>query len=265
MDPNQPQPPVINPLANYQFSSDELRVLKECERISFWQRSIPFATIAGALTYMGVKQGVLSPSKNPRLGPIPKVAFAAFFGYIAGKISYQNECAEKLMTLPNSKLAEILRQRKKGPFYGQISPDQGFGTGLALQPFSSYGGDSYSDEEAKSFKSSSLNLDDSRPTFSGLDDVYRPNLDTPPVANYDDLAPIETKPGVTYDDLRKKNREEFYKKQGQMPPPVNEQPIYRPPPVVRAPQQPSPYEPQQQVPQQEHESQRKNRYGDVWA
>lgn len=37
---------------------------------------------------------------------------AATMGYFVGKLSYQTKCAEKLMTLPNSPLAEALRQRK---------------------------------------------------------------------------------------------------------------------------------------------------------
>lgn len=231
-------------------------MLRECNRLSFYQRSLPFAGILGTLTYYGVKAGHLSG--NPRFGAAPKVCVAVAVGYFVGKISFQSKCAEMLMTLPNSKLAEILRQKKKGAFYGQLAPDQGFGSGLALQPFSSFS-DSYSDEQVRK-QSSALDMDESRPTFSGLDDVYRPNLDSPPVANYDDLAPIETKPGVGYDELRKKNREEFYKKQQAQPMPptsVNE-PLYRPP-VVRPPQ-PS-------VPESDpaHESQRKNRYGDVWT
>ena len=35
-------------------------------------------------------------------------------GYFVGKFSYQKQCAEKIMALPNSKLGEMLRQRKKG-------------------------------------------------------------------------------------------------------------------------------------------------------
>jgi hypothetical protein len=35
-------------------------------------------------------------------------------GYFMGKFSYQAKCAEKLMKLPNSRLAELLKQKKKG-------------------------------------------------------------------------------------------------------------------------------------------------------
>ena len=49
---------------------------------------------------------------STKWGPWPKVVFGATFGYFMGKLSYQSVCAEKLMTLPNSPLAEALRQRK---------------------------------------------------------------------------------------------------------------------------------------------------------
>lgn len=235
-----------------------MRVLRECNRISFYQRSLPLAGILGSLTYYGVKAGNLSG--NPRFGAAPKVCVAIAVGYFVGKVSFQSKCAEMLMELPNSKLAEVLRQKKKGAFYGQLAPDQGFGSGLALQPFSSFS-DSYSDEHVKK-QTSALDLDQSRPPVSELDDVYRPNLDSPPVANYDELAPLETKPGVSYEELRKKNREEYYKKQQVQPiPPANE-PQFRPP-IVRSPQ-PSPSGSETGA-DRSSESLRKNKYGDVWT
>lgn len=38
-------------------------------------------------------------------------------GYIGGKFSYQSACAQKIMRLPNSNLAESLRKRKGLPSY----------------------------------------------------------------------------------------------------------------------------------------------------
>jgi Ovarian carcinoma immunoreactive antigen (OCIA) len=46
-------------------------------------------------------------------GPAPKVGLAVIFGYFAGKVSYQQKCAEKLMKLPNSPLADALRKKKQ--------------------------------------------------------------------------------------------------------------------------------------------------------
>lgn len=35
-------------------------------------------------------------------------------GYFLGKFSYQKQCAEKIMQLPDSKLAEMLKMKKRG-------------------------------------------------------------------------------------------------------------------------------------------------------
>jgi hypothetical protein len=35
-------------------------------------------------------------------------------GYFIGKISYASKCEKKFMNLPNSKLGELLKEKKKG-------------------------------------------------------------------------------------------------------------------------------------------------------
>lgn len=70
------------------------------------------------------------------------------FGYFIGKFSYQRKCAEKLMRIPNSRLAELLKQRKRGGIMESLTPDQGFGSGLALPQFGG-ANDHYTDEFIK--------------------------------------------------------------------------------------------------------------------
>lgn len=58
---------------------------------------------------------VLSQLKpSTRFGATPKVVVGVILGYFIGKFSYQRKCAEKIMALPNSKLGEMLKARKKG-------------------------------------------------------------------------------------------------------------------------------------------------------
>jgi Ovarian carcinoma immunoreactive antigen (OCIA) len=45
--------------ANYQFSPEELRVLRECNRESFFQRSMPIGTGLGLGAWWAVKNGYL--------------------------------------------------------------------------------------------------------------------------------------------------------------------------------------------------------------
>lgn len=82
------------------------------------------------------------------------------------------------MRLPNSKLGELLSQRQRdGSVISRLNPDQGIGIGLTLSPFNSTG---ISDERIQEFpRSSALNLDlENRPSIAGLDDIYRPSLDS---------------------------------------------------------------------------------------
>ena len=53
--------------ANYQFSSEELRVFRECNAESFFQRSMPLGTAFGLAAYFGVKQGYIPVSWNMTL------------------------------------------------------------------------------------------------------------------------------------------------------------------------------------------------------
>ncbi|XP_029358734.1 OCIA domain-containing protein 1 [Echeneis naucrates] len=94
---------------DYIPTEEERRVFRECNNESFWYRSVPFSVVSMALTQALVARGTLSVS--PRFGSLPKVAFAGFCGYLAGKMSYMKTCQEKFKRLENSPLGEALRQR----------------------------------------------------------------------------------------------------------------------------------------------------------
>lgn len=123
-----------------------MNALKECNMESFFQRSLPLGTSFGLAAFVGCKRGILKPST--RFGAAPKIVMGVIFGYFLGKFSYQQKCAEKLMRLPNSRLAELLKQRKKGGIMESLTQDQGFGTGLALPQFGG-SNDHYTDEFIK--------------------------------------------------------------------------------------------------------------------
>jgi len=163
--------------ADYQFSAEEVKALRECNTESFFQRSLPFGTGLGLLAYFGVKNGYLQG--HVKYGAVPKVVMGVILGYFVGKFSYQQKCAEKIMRLPNSHLGELLRQRRQGGgVISSITPDENLGRAFTLAPFTPSSADVYSDEAFQPTRSTSLNLDtESRPTMAGLDDIYRPTLD----------------------------------------------------------------------------------------
>lgn len=239
------------PSAEYKFTPDEMRVLRECNTESFFQRSLPLGTLLGLSTYYGVKAGYLK--SHIKWGPTPKVMLAVTAGYFIGKFSYQNVCAEKFLKLPDSRLGEILRQRRRGVVHENIEP--GLGASMALAPFSSVSSNEvYSDLPQQS---TSLDIDSSRPAYPGLSDSNRPSLDseTPRLDDQDVNAPSA---GLkTYDELRKENRSEYQKNRG-----VNYRGVVEPtpPPTAQRRSPASDYE--SDVPQTTLTG-RRNKYGDI--
>ncbi|XP_050501428.1 OCIA domain-containing protein 1 [Diabrotica virgifera virgifera] len=231
-----------DPRSRYEFTPEELRVLKECNRESFYNRCLPISAFLAGSTYYGVKAGFLRG--NPRFGATPKVFVAVAVGYFLGKFSYQSKCAEKLMQLPNSQIGEMLRQKRRGNLKESI--DTGFGPSLGLAPFSSINpADTYSDISPYS----SLDLDTSRPENPGLDDYHRPSLDNPAVETLEEMPP-EQKISTSYEELRKKNREEYIQKRTGG---------YKEPPVRVT--EPSFLSPRQEKSTNTNE----NKYGDTWG
>lgn len=257
MNPNEPEPRrAVSPGRNrqqYTLSADEMRVLKECNKESFFKRCLPLSAFLASSTYLGVKNGYLKPSV--KYGATPKVIISVVIGYFIGKFSYQSKCAEKLMQLPNSQIGEMLRQRRRGNI--RENNDSGFGPGMSLTPFGNLSsGDVYSDLNPNS----SLDLDTTRPENPGLDDYYRPSLDNPVFEEEEDMPPVQ-KYTTTYEELRKKNREEYqqkrmgnYKEFSKLsspttPPQLSNEtyPTNADTPAAGSPQTP------------------KNKYGDVWG
>lgn len=189
--PGQQPAGQVNP-SQYRFSPEEMQVLGDCNRESFFQRSMPFGTLLGAGTFIAIQKGHLKP--NPRFGVIPKVTLAVMAGYFIGKLSYQQACAEKLMALPGSYIGQLLRERRDGKIGGKSPMTQRQGPTM----FGAKPSDIYSDAGP----GSSLDLDTDRPLFS--EDMYRPSTDSSnPVP---ESAPA---PALSYDDLRRKNRGDY--------------------------------------------------------
>ncbi|XP_045783727.1 OCIA domain-containing protein 1-like isoform X2 [Maniola jurtina] len=183
-------PARLNP-AQYKFSQDELRVLKECNTESFYQRSLPLGTGFGLAAFFGVQGGHLKP--NPRFGAFPKVTLAVIVGYFLGKLSYQQACAEKLMALPGSYIGQLLREKKEGR--------SGFPPPRSPAMFGASPEDIYSDAGP----GSSLDLDMDRPLFG--DDHYRAGQES-------GVGPTQAeggsaRPALSYDELRRRNRGEY--------------------------------------------------------
>lgn len=233
------QPPHRRMQSGYTPTEEEARVLKECNSESFWYRSVPFSIVSMLATQTLLYRGVLTSST--RFGSFPKLAFAGFFGYIAGKLSYIKQCREKFLKLENSPMAEIIRQgpRAQPQFPQRTDPPSEFSDGdvtalapvhtpIAAKPPSSVYSSKYESSAAEVPFSSSMS--ESSPTGIG-DNILK---DPEPI-----LEQTAKQKPVTYDELRDQNRD-LYHKAGLAP--------------SRAPVQEK--QPWKEV--------KKNKYGDVW-
>ncbi|XP_049884500.1 OCIA domain-containing protein 1-like [Pectinophora gossypiella] len=100
---------VTHPLRYYEFTQDEIKVLEECDKESFYRRCVPFSTLFATITYAAIKYGFLN--RNPHFGVVPKVIMAAFLGHVYGRLTYLSTCDAKLRELPkNSHLGNVMRQ-----------------------------------------------------------------------------------------------------------------------------------------------------------
>ncbi|XP_075990551.1 OCIA domain-containing protein 1-like [Anticarsia gemmatalis] len=220
--------------SQYKFSSEEMRVLGECNRESFVQRSLPLGTMGGITTFLAIQKGHLKP--NARFGAAPKVTLAVMAGYFIGKLSYQQACAEKLMALPGSYIGQLLRERRDGKIGGG-------GGGVKQRQGPTMFGAKPSDIYSDAGPGSSLDLDTDRPIFS--EDSYRPNESENTPLPVPDAQP--RRPDLSYDDLRRRNRGEHAETKQD---PYRTEPI---PEVQRARPAPIPYQPPPTT----------NKYGDV--
>jgi len=151
-----------------------------------------------------------------------------------------------LMRLPNSQLGEALRQRKlKGGFQEAITLDPS----LSLPPFG--------DVETYSDVGPHHEIDMDRPYPEGLDDSRRPTVDSPVFE--DEGLPAATQTlSSTYEELRRKNREEFEQKKTK---PFRGVTSPEEVPAVIRPRGTVPDTPSSPPPTGNRE---KNQYGDVW-
>jgi len=98
----------------------DARLINECRSEAFWSRGLPLMLGLSTATHLLVKMNKLSP--HPRYGSFFKVCWAAFFGNIFGKISYQTQCNEKLKADPNSILGRTIRRGKGEPLLTPTDP-----------------------------------------------------------------------------------------------------------------------------------------------
>lgn len=186
-----------------ELSKEEKEVFRECNRESLYYRCLPFAFVGMAATHMAVRKGILT--SHPLWGSSLKMTGAAFLGWVIGKFSYRKVCEEKFLALENSAIGDVIR-KTRGISSDSYHTDTRSKMGDEDLGFK---GASYSNQSDDYHSSTgSLNLDtDKNIQYSGLDDRERPSTDREILPETEDIEP--TPKSTTYDDLRKRNRDEF--------------------------------------------------------
>uniref|UniRef100_T1IRH9 OCIA domain-containing protein n=1 Tax=Strigamia maritima TaxID=126957 RepID=T1IRH9_STRMM len=242
------EPPTAHP-QKIRLTPEEIKVLRECNRESFYFRCVPFSTVAMASVHFAVKSGYLRP--NPRWGSAFKVMTAGFIGYIVGKFSYQQKCVEKIMQLPNSHLGEALRKKQERGNYDKLDID----IGESLRSAQRTGAADSSNFNYEPVDRIGVDTDKNI-VYEGLDDSMRPTLDSESTVKDDVPTPVPSR-YTTYDELRDKNRSEYDNK-------IRDNFLKRTPEPKLPPQLPPPPPTVYSDPPAKPVRQKKGKYGDVW-
>ncbi|XP_073698972.1 OCIA domain-containing protein 1 [Garra rufa] len=196
-DPERPGN-VVSPVGtDYIPTEEERRVFRECNQESFLYRSLPISAISMAFTQFLISRGALTASG--RFGSLPKVAFAGFFGYVGGKLSYMKTCQEKFKSLENSPLGEALRQRQRQqpPVFTSKHPEMSDPNKADFEPAFQL-----DDQRSQSFSYSS-DFTNTDPMSSATH--YDTQITAEPTYMEEDVQ----KKHILYEELRSKNRETY--------------------------------------------------------
>ncbi|XP_062991865.1 OCIA domain-containing protein 1 isoform X2 [Elgaria multicarinata webbii] len=160
-------------------------------------------------TQMLIKKGIFTT--RSRFGSLPKVSFAGLCGYIAGKISYMKTCQEKFKQLENSPLGEALRKQRPREYNSQ---QRGFSN--VPSAFENAPAAAPEAPQSSKFPVDNYGMVDFRSKYEPAPFSSSMNESTP--TGITDGLPQEPVPsseggpkrrGITYDELRSRNREMY--------------------------------------------------------
>ena len=172
------------------FTPEDLRILRECNRESFYRRCLPLLIAGNALTHTWFNRAPEPLSRNKRMSGHFIVSVAM---WITGKLSYRRTCEEKLVTSGySSRLVDSIRKRR-----GITSTE------------SELSGDYYGDDNQtmtfdwKEDDRQSVMKDDHNRSQQQFGDG--PTGDKPFYGD-DDMSPESRREFTSYDVLRQQNR-----------------------------------------------------------
>ena len=103
----------------FKFTNEEEQVMIECRKEAFFKRCLPLCVIGNLLLGVALKQKVISNSSG-----FIKFSLVTLAGYTAGKVSYINECREKVKSRlpPDSNLYKAMVLGQTDVFNVTVAP-----------------------------------------------------------------------------------------------------------------------------------------------
>jgi len=181
------------------LTREEIAVLKECNRESFWFRCLPLGLTFIATTQLLVMRGVLKP--HPKYGALFKNMGAGLAGFFIGRISYQGKCREKILRLENSPLADTVRKSRSWADNFGVASRQDEDSQVA----------DHAAHSVDSKKSRLTESDGAQREYRGLEENQRPSMDKETYVRLSDQTGKESQ-RFSYDQLRSQNRAEYNQK-----------------------------------------------------
>lgn len=183
------QRPGLQSPADASLTQEDMRLLRECNRESFYRRCLPLIIAGNALTHTWYSRSPEPVSSSKRWAGYTFVTVAM---WITGKLSYRRTCEEQIITSGySSRLVDSIRKRR-----GIVTTE------------SELSGDYYGDDQAVVFDwkeddRQSVMKDDKTRSLQQFGDG--PTGDKPFYGD-DDMSAESRKEFTSYDLLRQQNR-----------------------------------------------------------
>ncbi|KRX43973.1 OCIA domain-containing protein 1 [Trichinella murrelli] len=183
-------------VVSFHLTFEEQNVLRECARESFIYRCLPLTVVGCFSAKYCQKSGLIKG--HPIYGMTVKYLTIFGVAYLLGKFSYISECKEKILKrIPNSNLADAVRKSNPSTiFQGNVGKRHDTTNSNGFRNEAE--GDLVQNKFSDVFDQTEI-----------IGKEFKPDND-----NGSEKA--ESKPKVTYDSLRMKNRQEFFNQQKSM-------------------------------------------------
>ncbi|XP_043278547.1 OCIA domain-containing protein 1 [Venturia canescens] len=180
------------------LTPEEERIYMECNKEAFFKKGIPYGSVSALTAFAAIKTGLFKSSKN--FGYYPIILTAGGIGTFVGLVAHKAACVQKILDMPNSHLKQMIEASKNKLVYPDARKKE-----LVTDRI-------YTEDQSPLMPT--LQVDDHHPlndfdTFTGV------HTDSEQRDDFFTMEPLDkfSGPATTYEELRRKNREEYMRSQ----------------------------------------------------